>query len=518
MGVDHDFIVIGNTSIAICSLLILCLITNYTLHSCKIRWLPESVVMMAVGALAGLGLVLFSKNATDVTGYSFDGKIFFFALLPPIILEAGYTLKRKDFFKNIFPILLFAVVGTLLASFLTGFALYELRTWAEVPDLSLLDCLLFGTVLSATESVAVLALLGNKERPSDPLLYSLVFGESVFNDAVCIVLYEALYGYVSTPFTSDALPETIGLFFGVAIGSIALGGAVGLLCSFLFKRLHLHTQPDTEFLIIVSMAFVSYCVAEVTGLSGVMSLFFCALTLAHYNWYNISEETRSSTLHGFTAIAKGAEAVVFIYLGVTFSLSFHPSSGLAWSPKLCVLSIGLCVATRILYIVPFSAVDNFFFRKQGNKITWPMQLVMIVSGMRGSVCFALVLNLPKTPENTNSMNKLVTTTLMVCLVTLVFGGMIVDRMLAYFGLVGGSSGRNHMLGGHENLTLYGGSETGARDIDMDSRDIPIHSVGSSTWFKWRKLDDNLFKPMFGGRLTDRAYRLDDPTPYGAVSF
>ena len=63
-------------------------------------------------------------------------------------------------------------------------------------------------VLAATESVAVLALLDNKDRPSHPLLFSLVFGESVFNDAVCIVLFESLYSFTHVPFSS----ETIGPF------------------------------------------------------------------------------------------------------------------------------------------------------------------------------------------------------------------------------------------------------------------------------------------------------------------
>jgi sodium/hydrogen exchanger-like protein 6/7 len=129
-------------------------------------------------------------------------------------------------------------------------------------------------VTAATESVAVLALLdhrdpGGGDQTPNPLLFSLVFGESVFNDAVCIVLFETLLSFENGVRThtgggfgpSDIIP-TIGLFAGVSLGSVALGTAVGLLCSALFRRLSLHTAPDKEFLLVLLSAFIAYCLAE----------------------------------------------------------------------------------------------------------------------------------------------------------------------------------------------------------------------------------------------------------------
>jgi sodium/hydrogen exchanger 8 len=61
--------------------------------------------------------------------------------------------------------------------------------WIEIDTSSPLEALLFGALISAVDPVATLSILGNPELNLDPLLYSLVFGESVLNDAVAIVLF-----------------------------------------------------------------------------------------------------------------------------------------------------------------------------------------------------------------------------------------------------------------------------------------------------------------------------------------
>lgn len=285
-----------------------------------------------------------------------------------------------------------------------------------------------------TESVAVLALLGSKDRPSHPLLYSLVFGESVFNDAVSIVLYGCLHTFTQQQhfiFTSKQILESLWLFFAVSFGSIALGIACGLLCSCLMKHIHLHTQPEKELLVVLLVAFMSYCVSEVLSFSGVMSLFFCGIVLAHYNWYNLSSTSRASTLGVFTALAKGAETLVFVYLGLTLPISCHHTSTYTWSPRLVLVTFALCLATRALYVFPASWLDNLR-RRPEQSISGHMQLVIWISGMRGSVAFALALNLPNTHQG-----ALVTATLAVCLVSLAAGGLLVDWMLTKFQLVGG---------------------------------------------------------------------------------
>jgi sodium/hydrogen exchanger 8 len=102
----------------------------------------------------------------------FNPEIFFLFLLPPIIFEAGYSLKKRDFFANFWTISLVAVFGTIISSIVIGYLVYfcGLVGWADVDTSSPLEALLFGALISAVDPVATLSILGNPELNCNPLL------------------------------------------------------------------------------------------------------------------------------------------------------------------------------------------------------------------------------------------------------------------------------------------------------------------------------------------------------------
>lgn len=87
---------------------------------------------------------------------------------------------------------MFAVVGTLISAFSIGGIVYGLAKAGVIPvdNVNPLQSLMFGALISAVDPVATLSIMGHPEINCDKLLYSLVFGESVLNDAVSIVLFE----------------------------------------------------------------------------------------------------------------------------------------------------------------------------------------------------------------------------------------------------------------------------------------------------------------------------------------
>ena len=127
----------------------------------------------------------------------FPSKIFFLALLPPILFNSGYQLQRELFYRHFFPIALFAVVGTFLNAFGAGGLLVAVQklgwmggggTNSSSNDNfqpSVMELLTFGSLIAATDTVSVVGVLQRKRV--DPRLFSLVFGESALNDAVAIV-------------------------------------------------------------------------------------------------------------------------------------------------------------------------------------------------------------------------------------------------------------------------------------------------------------------------------------------
>lgn len=118
---------------------------------------------------------------------TFDPEIFFNIILPPIIFYAGYSLKRKYFFRNLGTILTFAIIGTSLSALLIGSLMYgAVQMMPSKNSFTFLDTLYFGALISPTDPLTILAIFSDKHV--DVNLYALVFGESVLNDAVAIVL------------------------------------------------------------------------------------------------------------------------------------------------------------------------------------------------------------------------------------------------------------------------------------------------------------------------------------------
>ncbi|KAI9519003.1 hypothetical protein NQZ68_032701 [Dissostichus eleginoides] len=126
---------------------------------------------------------------------TFDPEVLFNLFLPPIIFHGAYTLNQKRLIGNLGSVLTFAICGTVISCFTIGSCVYGftrlmvLLGRAADGDFLLTDCLLFGAIVSATDPVAVLGLLSELRLDLD--LHSLLFGESVLNDAVAIVLTQA---------------------------------------------------------------------------------------------------------------------------------------------------------------------------------------------------------------------------------------------------------------------------------------------------------------------------------------
>ena len=104
-------------------------------------------------------------------------------------------MRKRHFFRNIGAILTYAFVGTLIATFVTAsivymFVLIDQKTFHSLEKFTFDDCLYFGAIISATDPVTVLAVFQEKRVNVD--LDAMLFGESILNDAVAIVLARAI--------------------------------------------------------------------------------------------------------------------------------------------------------------------------------------------------------------------------------------------------------------------------------------------------------------------------------------
>ena len=151
-------------------------------------FLHESGIAILLGALSGL--IIYSISSDVIT---FNESSFFYFILPPIIFAAGFTLKKKNFMKNFAYISMFGLVGTIISMFLLSTMIIFFNSLAHSSDSSFLlttnECLLLAAVLCATDTVAALTIVKERDYPT---LNSILFGEGVVNDAVSILIFRAV--------------------------------------------------------------------------------------------------------------------------------------------------------------------------------------------------------------------------------------------------------------------------------------------------------------------------------------
>ena len=113
--------------------------------------------------------------------------IFVILLLPPIIFESGYNMNKKNFMKNAGSVLMYSFLGTFIAVFTTSFMFWGFGEIGLAKKFTWQEAFAFGSLISATDPVSVLAIF--KEMDADVDLYAIIFGESIFNDAIAIVMF-----------------------------------------------------------------------------------------------------------------------------------------------------------------------------------------------------------------------------------------------------------------------------------------------------------------------------------------
>lgn len=220
------------------------------------------------------------------------------------------------FFKNLGTILTFAFLGTLTSSLIVAVFIYLFSlTGIHSLALSFLDCFILGAILSSTDPVTVLAIF--HDLKVDPKLYAIIFGESVLNDSVAIVLFSTLDTFRSSSLSFKTFANGTALFAFIFAGSLLIGVVTGLLSALLFKHTQLHLYPPLESCILTLLAYCSYLLANALQLSGIVSLLFCGIAMRHYAYPNLAVQGKRTTRYMFRVLATMSEVFVFVSLGIT---------------------------------------------------------------------------------------------------------------------------------------------------------------------------------------------------------
>ncbi|XP_030251307.1 sodium/hydrogen exchanger 2-like [Sparus aurata] len=373
---------------------------------------PESCLLIMVGLLVG-GVIYGVRHSAPPT---LSADAFFLFLLPPIVLDAGYFLPGRLFFENLGTILWYAVLGTLWNVLGIGLSLYGVCLLAQssLGDVSLLHCLLFGSLIAAVDPVAVLSVF--QEMHVNEQLHILVFGESLLNDAVTVVLYKLFESFLRLPSVSG-LDVLLG---GCRVVVVGLGGLfVGLffgLVAALTSRFTSRAQVIAP-LFVFLYSYLSYLTSEMLHLSGIMAIVTCAVTMKQYVEANVSERSNTSIQYFLKMWSSVSETLIFIFLGVSTIQDVH-----MWSWPFVCSTLLLCLIWRATGVLLLTAVVNKLRR---NAVTFRDQFIIAYGGLRGAICFSLVFLIDDFPKK----RLFITTTIVVILFTVFVQGMTIKPLV-----------------------------------------------------------------------------------------
>ena len=391
---------------------------------CKKVKLPFTVMLVLIGVLISRAVEDGLEFLAPLAVLQHAGaEIILFVFLPTLIFESAFNLDVRQLRANLAPILMLAIPGLLISTGLIGVIVYS------TTNIPLSYALVLGSILSATDPVAVIALF--KQLGAPKRLTVLVEGESLFNDATAIVVSKILVGVVvmgaftGTTALNGAVDFCVTFFGGIVVG-LVFGGICGLLLGLVDE------DPFIEISLTTILAYASFVIGEhYLHVSGVMATVAAAVTLGGWGRTKISPSVSHLLSELWEFLAYIANALIFFLVGLRVDLGeLNNTKGIL------VWVIAAMLISRAVVI--FGGVP--LLRKFAAPVAWRHQAVMYWGGLRGAIALAIALELPAvarhfsptaTFEYADSFVALVTGAV---LFTLLVPGLTIEHLMRRLGL------------------------------------------------------------------------------------
>lgn len=350
--------------------------------------IPYTVVLLVIGI--ALGSLEFGSNyrlgklGNGIRIWAdIDADLLLAVFLPILIFEGAFSMEVHLIKKCMAQMLLLAGPGVLISTGLIGAAV----KLAFPYDWNWKTSLLLGAILSATDPVAVVALL--KDLGASKKLSTIVEGESMMNDGAAIVVYQLFYRMVLGK--SSGWFSVLEYLAEGSLGSVVIGLVFGM--ASLFWLRFIYNDTLTDFSLALTVSYIAYYTAqEEAEASGILTLVALGMVFA------MSKDTHRAggkqSLHEFwEMVAYIANTLIFILSGVIIAQSifsignFDDDTGRSWG-YVFLLYIILQVARTIVVFAFYPALCYF-----GYGLNWKEAIIIIWSGLRGAVGLALSLSI-----------------------------------------------------------------------------------------------------------------------------
>ncbi|KAF7233944.1 hypothetical protein EG68_12373 [Paragonimus skrjabini miyazakii] len=415
----------SHITIVVFLLIVLLIKIFYNRCDCLQTYVPESVMLMLIGVLFA-AIIRYGINLGPLenTIWMLTPNRFYNYLLPPIVLESAYQFYHHTFRDHIGTTVIFSVAVTVVSFLLIGPLMYGMYKfgWFGLLDLhmNLKHFLLFGSLIVAVDSITVMAIF--QEVQVDLVLYYLVMGESLFNDAATLVLCQIMGNLIGA---QHVLLRQICLgvasFFTISLGGFLIGIVVGMLSCWITRM-----KTKLGALVLILAAYLAYIIASMVGWSGVISMITCGMIQAAYAFHNLNIAS-VTTVRVTTGIsAELCQALIMLHMGVAMV-----SEPLEWHTGFHLWALTCCVFARTVTVLLVSRLINLF-RTKCDRITYTSQLILIYGGLRGAVafCLGILVSADKLgPQGIYIRQLMLTSTLFIIFVTVFLMGLTMKPLV-----------------------------------------------------------------------------------------
>ncbi len=340
--------------------------------------IPGVAILMFLGAILAVipNLAHEVENFYDITEKL--PEIILYVIIPILIFESGRKLSIKQIKNEAIPIGFFSIIGVILTILIIGIAV------TIIFQIPIIDGLLFGTILAATDPVAVGIIF--KKFPIPHRLNLIIEGESLFNDATGVISFNVVKGIIFSGVAFSLLDASVS-FIWTMVGAIAFGSGLGWIGGKILNKWKADEYVDFTFSL--GLAIAGYIVADhYLHVSGVVTTLFTAILIVTIN-KEISTGVRKLFHKYWDYIGFITNSLLFFLIGIPlFSVESYESASV---PLILILVIPFVIMMLSRAVVVYGG--STFLRIFKVKIPLQWQNVLTLGGLRGGIAVALALSI-----------------------------------------------------------------------------------------------------------------------------
>lgn len=381
---------------------------------------PNAIGLMIVSLLFSLGIIIVNplapalKPQVEIILNSIDFSELLLEVMLSFMLFAGAIhIKFEDLKAEKLSILLYSTISVVISTFLVGYTAFYVLGWFHI-NVTLIQCLLFGSLISPTDPIAVISILKSAGVPKS--LETKIAGESLFNDGVAVVVFITILQLAKTN-SEFSITNVLSFFGQEAIGGIIMGAVLGWLA---YKLIASIDKYNVEVLITLALVMGGYTLSHYLHVSGPLAMVVAGLiTGNHGKSYGMSNTTAEYVDKFWELIDEILNTLLFVLIGLELLIIKINNT------LILVSSIIIVAALIIRYISVY--VPTLLIRIK-EKTSRKTLLILTWGGLRGGISIALALSIP---TNLGKEIWVTITYIIVCFSILVQGltiGKVVNRL------------------------------------------------------------------------------------------